>query len=59
MAATADDYNALLARSASRRMALMQAREKLALYRQQHSGEYVGGMEYSSLLKLIDEAIGK
>ncbi len=48
----------LLGRSANRRMALMKAREKLVLYRAQHSGEYIGGMEYTALLKLIDEAIG-
>lgn len=57
-----DDYRAqisgLTARSAARRHALMLAREKLAIYRAAHGGEYLGGMEYSALMKLIDEAIG-
>ncbi len=58
MPATNEQFNAVVDRSAKRRLALMQAREKLALYRAEHSGEYIGGMEYTALLKLIDEAIG-
>jgi hypothetical protein len=37
--------------------ALAYAREKLVLYRQVHSGEYIGGMEFTSLIRLIDEAV--
>lgn len=37
--------------------ALAYAREKLVLYRQEHSGAYVGGMEYTTLIRLIDAAI--
>jgi len=55
---TQQRINDLMGRSADRRMALIRAREKLELYRAQHSGEYIGGMEYSALLKLIDAAIG-
>lgn len=36
--------------------ALAYAREKLVLYRAVHGGEYVGGMEFTALLRLIDEA---
>ncbi len=39
------------------RNALTLAREKLKLYRAQHSGEYIGGMEYTALMQLIDEAL--
>lgn len=35
------------------------AREKLKLYRGQHSGEYVGGMEYTTLMELIDKALAE
>lgn len=38
---------------------LKDARAKLVCYRAEHSGEYVGGMEYSSLLRRIDEALDK
>lgn len=38
------------------RVALIRAGEKLALYRKLHP-EYVGGMEYSELMKLIDAAL--
>jgi hypothetical protein len=37
--------------------ALAPAREKLAIYRKLHP-EYVGGMEYSQLMKMIDAALG-
>lgn len=36
---------------------LTQAREKLKLYRAVHSGEYLGGVEYSELMRRIDEAL--
>jgi len=39
------------------RTALGYAREKLALYRAEHDGSYVGGIEYAALLRLIDEAL--
>lgn len=39
------------------REALTNAREKLKLYRAQHSGEYIGGMEYTSLIRQIDAAL--
>lgn len=53
-----DDYNDLLRRSAARRLALMKARDKLEVYRANSDGQYQGGMEHVSLLRLIDEAIG-
>ena len=37
--------------------ALEHAKTKLVLYRGDHSGEYVGGVEYTQLIKEIDEAI--
>ena len=37
--------------------ALGKAREKLTYYRQQHSGEYVGGTEYVALIGVIDAAM--
>lgn len=37
--------------------ALKAAKEKLSLYRSEHSGEYIGGTEYSALIKQIDDAI--
>ncbi len=33
------------------------AKEKLGLYRAQHSGEYIGGMEYRMLIDAIDAAL--
>lgn len=39
------------------RTALGYAREKLILYRMKVSGEYVGGIEYTALLKMIAEAL--
>ncbi len=39
------------------RTALGYAREKLELYRAQHSGVYVGGIEYTALMRMIDEAL--
>ena len=37
--------------------ALREARQKLQLYREAHSGEYVGGLEYTQLIRLIDIAL--
>lgn len=39
------------------RDALVRAQEKLKLYRALHNGEYVGGMEYNTLMSYIDEAL--
>lgn len=36
---------------------LVAARQKLIIYRDNSSGEYLGGMEYTMLIKLIDEEI--
>lgn len=33
------------------------AREKLALYRAAHSGEYLGGVEYTELMRRIDAVL--
>lgn len=47
----------LRALSETRAAALEAARHKLTLYREQHSGEYIGGMEYTALLRMIDTAL--
>lgn len=39
------------------REALIAAKEKLAIYRAHSTGEYQGGMEYRSLIDLIDTAL--
>lgn len=39
------------------RTALVWARDKLRHYRDAHGGEYVGGVEYSNLMREIDEAL--
>ena len=39
------------------RSSLAAAKEKLSLYRCIYGGEYVGGMEYSALMKQIAEAL--
>lgn len=44
-------------RIAEMEVALQCARKKLELYRAQHSGEYVGGVEYTHLMRVIDEAL--
>ena len=36
---------------------LIACRTKLQLYRDAHSGEYIGGMEYSALRRELDAAI--
>lgn len=38
---------------------LEQAGVKLALYRAQHSGDYIGGVEYTELMKRISDASAK
>ena len=40
------------------RLVLGKAREKLEFYRDNHSGEYVGGMEYTGLMALIADVSG-
>lgn len=39
------------------RTALEHAKQKLQLYRADHSGEYVGGVEYTALIAEIDAAL--
>lgn len=39
------------------RAALFQAAEKLALYRGTHTGEHVGGVEYTELMRRINAAL--
>lgn len=39
------------------RFALIQARAKLAIYREHSDGKYNGGMEHSHLMQLIDTAL--
>lgn len=39
------------------RMALISAQEKLKIYREHTSGEYMGGSEYSVLMKLIEKVL--
>jgi hypothetical protein len=60
MNATEDAILKLLA--AHKRIAFLEqmlrnAREKLVLYRQAHSGEYIGGVEFNTLLHSIDAAL--
>lgn len=38
---------------------LTDCREKLQLYRDQHSGEYIGGVEFTALRGRIDAALAK
>lgn len=39
------------------RCALMLAKEKLKLYRSKSDGEYIGGQEYTRLMRQIDEVL--
>lgn len=39
------------------RSALFDAKLKLQLYRNAHSGKYIGGVEYTQLMKRIDDAL--
>jgi hypothetical protein len=58
MSQWADGVNAELGRRADHiyllEQALREAREKLKLYRAEHSGVYVGGVEYTELMSRID-----
>lgn len=47
----------LEAGNAHLRRLLEAAGKKVALYRKQHSGEYVGGMEFNELMRQIHEAL--
>jgi hypothetical protein len=57
MRARAREYDDLTAKVAALHAALTAARDKLALYRACHSGEYIGGIEYTALVRLIDSAL--
>lgn len=37
---------------------LRDCRDKLALYRRAHGGEYIGGVEYAELMRRVDGALG-
>lgn len=41
------------------RLRLQEARHKLTLYREAHGGAYLGGVEYSELMRRIDAALSK
>lgn len=47
------------AKVARLRGTLVAAKEKLGLYRAQHSGEYVGGVQYHELMRQIDEILNE
>ena len=53
------DRDHFLSRIVRLRAALALAKEKLELYRAQHSGEYVGGVEYSELMQQINAALSE
>ena len=38
---------------------LRTAKNKLKCYRKEHGGNYVGGMEYTQLMKIIEEALSE
>lgn len=46
----------LRAVAARKNLALSRALEKLKLYRAERDGKYPGGMEYTALVKFIEEA---
>lgn len=53
----AECFTDAAARLATYAAALKAAKEKLALYRAAHSGAYVGGVEYTALMDMIDKAL--
>lgn len=57
MEVSQETYAIMIAENAQMRTLLRAAREKLALYRAQHSGEYVGGIEYTTLVREIDAVL--
>jgi hypothetical protein len=38
---------------------LVAAKQKLGFYRREHGGEYVGGVEYTELIRQIDEVLNE
>lgn len=48
---------ALKIKIASLRGTLIAAQQKLKLYRVEHSGEYIGGTEYTGLMRQIEEVL--
>ncbi len=50
----ASKYGEYLGRINQFRNALIAAKEKLELYRAAHSGEFIGGVEYTTLMRQID-----
>ncbi len=50
-------YAALLQQNGFMKTALQAAKEKLQLYRAEHSGNYIGGIEYTDLIRMIDAAL--
>jgi hypothetical protein len=55
---TTDELTATLSRqNMTMRQVLLDCKEKLELYRAQHSGEYVGGVEFTRLMRKIDQAL--
>lgn len=63
LVAIRQEYQAALAEQDAEierlRAALAAAKTKLKLYRAQHSGEYIGGMEYGMLLEMINDVLGE
>jgi len=53
-----ETYSALLQANGPLRSLLLNAKEKLMLYRAASSGEYVGGIEHTVLIREIDKALG-
>jgi hypothetical protein len=53
-----DELTAVLNRqNMAMRQALLDCKEKLQLYRAQHSGVYIGGVEYMELMRRINAAL--
>lgn len=57
VSAVAREVTALTAQLAEARKVLLWSRQKLELYRSEHSGQYIGGMEYTELIRYIDAAM--
>jgi len=53
-----DIFGEAAARIEALEEALRRAKDKLECYRKNHSGKYVGGMEYSALMQAIRAALG-
>lgn len=52
-------YDAATERARALVSVLKQSRDKLVFYRGEHSGKYVGGVEYITLIQRIDKAIAE